>query len=260
MKKSKKEFVLVGLALLALAAAALPLAGCKNDSVPEPASQQEQVWLQGQIEELEGKTEGTYPITAPSYLSVGGLIQTVKVLNDLPPDVKVELDLSAATGLTYIPNGAFIGCEALETVKLPASVTEIGGSAFDSCGSLTSVTIPASVTEIGQFAFNFCGSLTSVTIPEGVTSIGDGAFQLCGLTEVIIPSSVTEIGPYAFNNYENSLTSVTFQKKDGWYMKEWPDDDDDTAESIDVSDSSTNATNLTSGDWGYKTLIRKTES
>ncbi len=202
MKKQSKKFVLAGVLLLAIADL-LALTSCKNDSVPEPPSEAD--WLQEQKKELEGKTEGTYTITAPSYLTEGGLVKIRKLLDEA--NVLVDLDLSQATGLTYIAPGAFIECPTLQSVKLPSSVTEIGQYAFQICSSLTEVTIPASVKTIGDSAFENTG-LTEVTIPEGVTTIEAAAFRGCfNLTEVTIPEGVTTIGGNAFAS--TGLTEVT---------------------------------------------------
>ena len=61
--------------------------------------------------------------------------------------------------MTTIANYTFNGCEKLENVIIPNSVTSIGQSAFDGCKALTSITIPTSVTSIGQSAFSGCSSL-----------------------------------------------------------------------------------------------------
>ena len=75
--------------------------------------------------------------------------------------------------------GFFEGCELLESITIPNSVTDIDGRAFYGCSSLTSIEIPNSVTYIGSDAFNGCSSLTSITIPNSVTYIGDEAFANC---------------------------------------------------------------------------------
>ena len=276
MKKQSKKFMLAGVVLLAVTGL-LALTSCKNDSVPEPPSEAD--WLQEQKKELEGKTEGT--ITAPSYLTKGGLVDIAKLLRDLPDGVLVDLDLSQATGLTYIAAGTFIDCFTLKSVKLPSSVTEIGKYAFQHCFSLTKVTIPASVKTIGDSAFFDCRSLAEITIPEGVTTIGYSAFQNCqslievtipegvttieastfayciNLDKVTIPVSVKTIGLDAFYDCSN-LNQVIFKKTDGWHMKN-PYDEAELPKSIVVSNAKDNATNLkdSAGQWYGKHLIRK---
>ena len=61
---------------------------------------------------------------------------------------------------------AFRGCESLQQVTIPGSVTSIGDSAFLGCKSLQQVTIPDSVTSIGDSAFVGCKSLQQIIIPE----------------------------------------------------------------------------------------------
>ena len=275
MKKQSKKFMLAGVVLLAIAGL-LALTSCKNDSVPEPPSEAD--WLQEQKKELEGKTEGTDTITAPSYLTKGGLVDLAKLLRDLRPSVQVDLDLSQATGLTYIAPGAFIECHTLKSVELPSSVTEIGQYAFQDCRSLIEVTIPEGVTTIGDAAFLNCRSLTEVTILEGVTTIGSAAFASTGLAEVTIPASVTTIMFSAFEGCTSltkvtipasvktiecyafvgcySLTQVIFEETKGWHTKTDLYNEDELPESIVVGDPSANAEKLREGDWAYMNLIR----
>ena len=268
MKKQSKKFMLAGVVLLAIVGL-LALTSCKNDSVPEQGtsvqeqgtsvpeqgtSVQEETWLQEQKKELEGKTEGT--ITAPSYLTEGGLVDLAKLLRDLPDGVQVDLDLSKATGLTYIDTDTFIECFTLQSVKLPSSVTGIGPYAFASTG-LTEVTILEGVTTIGDYAFQDCTSLSEVTIPTTVTEIGSCAFQGCSsLDKVTIPEGVTTIGDSAFSYCEN-LTSVTFKNEDGWHLQD-PGTNEIYDDPIDVSKPKDNATNLkdSAGQWYGKHLIR----
>jgi len=155
----------------------------------------------------------------------------------------------AYNGITYsvtsIGSSAFIKCNKLSSVIIPASITSIGNSAFEGCSGLTSVTIPALVTSIGIDAFYGCLGLSSFnvdinnpsyssnngvlfekaqttlmkypagnvatvyTVPNTVTTIGTSAFYDCsGLTTVIIPNSVTSIESDAFDSCD-SLISIT---------------------------------------------------
>ena len=112
--------------------------------------------------------------------------------------------------VTSIGEGAFYGCDDLESITIPSSVTSIGYEAFRYCSSLMSITIANSVTNIDNYAFNECTSLTNITIPEGVTSIGDEAFSCCtGLTSITIPNSMTSIG-YRVFYYCNSLLQIVY--------------------------------------------------
>ena len=188
--------------------------------------------------------------------------------------------------VTSIGEYAFWGCRSLTSVVIGDSVTSIGDNAFWGCDNLTSVyitdiaawcniwglsnlmgydgssskklylnnelitdlVIPDSVTSIDSSAFRNCSSLTSVVIGDSVTSISDWAFSGCSsLKSVVIGDGVTSINNYAFCDC-SSLTSITFEDTSTWYTttssSDWENKTGGTQ--ISVSDSSTNATYLTS--------------
>ncbi len=156
---------------------------------------------------------------------------------------KVKLDMSGATGISSLPQEAFIGCVKLQEIILPQGITSIGKQAFSVCDALESVSLPASVASIGRDAFDgdtlssvnvdqgnavyssvdgvlfnkdkktllFCprGKSGSFAIPNGVKVIGQSAFRVCSnLTSLALPDSVTVMEENALLGC-SSLTSLT---------------------------------------------------
>ena len=126
----------------------------------------------------------------------------------------------------------------MQTITIPATVTEIDNSAFENCRSIRSIvfgseTAPAGAGQyapaangsalwrIGNWAFYNCHELQHLDIPEGVTEIGDGAFYGCVyLEDMVLPASVQTIGDNTFalcakvqKITVNALTPPTIQAK-----------------------------------------------
>ena len=195
-----------GLCAMALVlAAALVLAGCKQEA--EPSRQETQ--LERDIKALAGKGAGPHEVKADKTLTNADMEHIKEALQSLPDTVKVNLNLSSATEITSIGLLAFSNCTALASVSIPESVTSIEGYAFSDCTSLTSFTIPESVTSIKGGVFSGCTSLKSVTISNNIKSILAHTFKDCtALTSVSIPASVTSIGNQAFSGC-TALASVS---------------------------------------------------
>ena len=145
-------------------------------------------------------------------------------------------------GVTYVGNGAAVGCSHLENISIPSTVNSIYPTAFLDCPEVRYIfvsygnpkyepgsrydaiidienntlifgckytTIPSYVTKIGAFAFYGCSGLTNITIPDSVTSIEGSAFYYCtGLTSVTLPENVSNIG-YAAFEYCSGLKQIT---------------------------------------------------
>lgn len=80
-------------------------------------------------------------------------------------------------------------------VSIPDSVSRIGRFCFGGCALLQTVRLPAGLTEIPDGLFESCFRLHEVEIPEGVRSIGYAAFW-CNfyIRELHLPASLAHIG------------------------------------------------------------------
>lgn len=112
-----------------------------------------------------------------------------------------DADFDISKHSFIIGDYAFRECVALETLSLPAYVTEIGKGAFSSCSSLSTITFEAGsrLAEIKEGAFMSCASLLSLNIPASVKEIGKGAFFECTkLASLVINEGTILIGAHAF--------------------------------------------------------------
>lgn len=78
-----------------------------------------------------------------------------------------------------INEAAFIECNKITSVRIPATVREIGARAFVDCFSLTNVTFEAGVSVLGDSVFSNCVALTSIRFPKTLSRLGVGCFQGC---------------------------------------------------------------------------------
>ncbi len=101
--------------------------------------------------------------------------------------------LTLPKGLTVIPKGAFSFCENLESLNLPEGLLGIGFEAFYGCEALQTLVLPNSVTTIAPAAFAGSG-LKEVTLPKSLNYIEISAFGSClFLTTVNIPAGMGDV-------------------------------------------------------------------
>ena len=169
--------------------------------------------------------------------------QTV-TLTDYNPSLSDSTDVVIPATVSQNSSGEWIeGNTYTVTAITDGSVNS--GVFYDS--GITSVTFPSSLTSIGSYAFYYCSGLTgelNLSNCTSLTSIGSSAFSSCsGLTSISLPSSLTSIGGNAFSGC-SALESVVFPEgSTGWYVTTSSTATSGT--SIDVTNSSTNASNLT---------------
>ena len=115
-------------------------------------------------------------------------------------------------GILYNENGTLlIG----RTADMPADVVLRDGllsipTNFFVEEAITSVVIPNSVTEMGFSVFQNCHQLTKVQLSEGLTTLASGMFYDCPqLAELYVPNAVTFIDPNAIPDTTLIRSSAT---------------------------------------------------
>lgn len=132
------------------------------------------------------KSDGTYMVSTFSTTSAEKNVVIASEYNGV-----------AVTSIGY---SAF-GSREIESVVIPASITQIDSFAFFNCKRLRTVTFAenSKLQSIEHSAFLQCLALDNVEIPQGTIAIKDRAFRLCNsLKNITIPDSITEIGAKVF--------------------------------------------------------------
>lgn len=158
-----------------------------------------------------------------NYAFSGSALSSVNLPSSLT-DIGIEAfkgtavtEIEIPSGITYLKNGLFENCTALESAALPEALKQIGDKVFKGAEKLTAVNMPSGVTGIGVEAFYNCKALKGFTdtdgepgfyLPEGITAVSDGCFAYCPLeTSFTIPDRILSIGDAAFKyTYLTELT------------------------------------------------------
>ena len=102
-------------------------------------------------------------------------------------------------GISEIGEGAFYGCERIESISIPASVTKLSTNLFNSCYRLTDVELSNTITRIGSNAFRNCLRLGRIVMPDSVTEVGSNVFMGCSkLYDAKLSYNLESIGAYMF--------------------------------------------------------------
>lgn len=110
--------------------------------------------------------------------------------------------------LTEIDSYAFKDCTSLKKIIIPAGVTKIKSNAFGDCTALEEVELSSALQTVSLSAFEDCTSLKSIKFGDSVTDIKDSAFKGCtALKEIEFGSGLKNIGDTAFKNC-TALTTV----------------------------------------------------
>ena len=82
-------------------------------------------------------------------------------------------------------NGTVGYCrECIRKITVPEGITSIGPLAFSGCQRLEELILPDSLTSLEERIVSYCG-LTEITIPKGVVSIKENTFEGCDVLQAI---------------------------------------------------------------------------
>lgn len=158
---------------------------------------------------LKSVANDAFSGTAWENAKEDGPLNFGRILYSYKGDVK---DIVIPKGVSIIEDGAFLGCESIQTLELGYDVEEIGLYAFQNCVNLKSVVINDALGVIEAGAFKGCKSLKSLDFSEStLATIGYEAFSGCeALSDVKLCETISDIGDYAFRG--TSLKSIYFDK------------------------------------------------
>lgn len=183
------------------------------------------------------KTIGTYAFSNTALTSVSLPLSVTNVSSSAYYGCKNLKSVKVPDGCAASIDNAFSGCDALTTVYLGSSVSDIK-EAFNGC-PITEMTVSSSnpyLTMSGSFLLSkdktklhyYLGGDTDfyANIPSTVTEIADSAFSSHDyITSVNLPSNLKKIGDYAFSSvqissfsFPDSLESVGYQ---AFYNTPW---------------------------------------
>ena len=188
------------------ALAILALASCSSDSRDGDPNfflnlQQETTTTSGTQLFFQDHGDGTVSITYdhrnPMHITSDETPASYSGSLVIPATITVDGNIYQVTG---IDDYAFLNCDQLTSVELPASIRKIGKMAFYKCTALEKVNIPAAVKEIPDYCFYSCKALKDLTLYEGLTTIGYESFHGCAMETVVLPATVTTVSKFAFSS------------------------------------------------------------
>lgn len=178
-----------------------------------------------------------------NYSSVDGVLYNkAQTILYIYPAGKQDNSFDVPENIVEFDSHAFEN-SYINSVSLPASLTNIGEYIFEECSNLTSINvaegnsiyssedgilfnknktvlykcperksgtynIPDNVTEIAQRAF-YLSNMTSISMSNSVTLIGEQSFAFCYyLTDITLSNNLVEIKPWAFYHCSD-LTTIT---------------------------------------------------
>lgn len=143
--------------------------------------------------------------TALKNIELPAKLSTIKS-NAFSESALEEVSFEAGNKCTSIEYNAFYNCKSLNTISLPATLTDLGQEAFKGCEALTAITIPAGIRFLRSSTFDGCIQLSSVEFADESTlkSLYDYAFRNdIALVNITLPKSLESFDIKAFDGCKN---------------------------------------------------------
>ncbi len=132
-----------------------------------------------------------------------------------------SVDLSSFDNITHIADGAFVGCDALESVVLGQNVESIGSRAFASLVNLNKIVAGDGLSYISDNAFDGCVKMLGTQSENyqadyNAIIIGEVYYRHISqtATTATIPANILHIAPSAFKNCL-AVSDVRFENASG---------------------------------------------
>ena len=156
----------------------------------------------------------TYLISNVRYrpeLKSGSWQATVVSCNDasnitVPKEVKIE---GVTMPVIALFPGAFQEKDSLKTLTIHAEVNDLTIALCSGCDKLQEVVVPTTVTKVYEYAFADCPNLASMSSLPNVESIGRFAFRNCSSLPAVITKNLLSVREGAFKNC-TSLQSLAY--------------------------------------------------
>ena len=125
--------------------------------------------------------------------------------------ILTSLNIPVSSTVTFEGNGAFKGCTALESVWLPANVTEVKKDTFYGCTSLSKVVLLGATT-IGESAFNATSDVMLTIYAHATGDLTLGSNALANRANVVLytnSKNITSLSNATYAIYVGLAHAVT---------------------------------------------------
>ena len=121
---------------------------------------------------------------------------------EVSDEVKKAKEIEIPKNTTELENYACYGCESVEKLHLPHTISKIGIAAFANCLNLKEINIPSNITELPNDVLYNCTELRELTISPNLKEVAKTALLNCGKLKTIY------IACDNFKDYDNYVKNI----------------------------------------------------